>query len=131
MWKFYIIIIFGSLALLMNSCFTSHLASESQIKQSIPQSKFANAESVGMKKDDIIKKYGLPVSTSVEQVNNVTKEELYYIEILGDIQIVTIITLQNGSAIKQKVDQITSNYDERFKKLQKDLKILQTPRLYN
>lgn len=58
-------------------------------------------------------------------------EDLHYVEVLGDIKLFTTITFQNGIAIKQKVDQITSNYDDRLKKLEKDLKILQTPRLYN
>lgn len=119
------------LILLLTSCYTSYLTHEKQNPKQNVQSKFASGESIGMKKEDIIKKFGLPTSTSIEKQKDGTSENMYYIEILDNIQIVTIITLKNGITASQKVDQITSNYDDRFKKLEKDLKILQTPRLYN
>lgn len=131
MRKFYSLVSCGYLIFTLTSCFSSHLTTQNQIRQAIPQSRFADAQSVGMKKEDIIKKYGLPLSTSAEMQKDVGNEDLHYVEVLGDIKLFTTITLQNGIAIKQKVDQITSNYDDRLKKLEKDLKILQTPRLYN
>lgn len=131
MRKFYSLVVFGYLVFTLTSCFSSHLATQNQIKQVIPQSRFADAQSVGMEKDDIIKKFGLPLSTSAEVQKDVRNEDLHYVEVLGDIKLFTTITLQNGIAIKQKVDQITSNYDDRLKKVEKDLKILQTPKLYN
>jgi hypothetical protein len=131
MRKFYSLIVFGYLIFTLSSCFSSHLTTQNQLKQAIPQSQFADAESVGMKKEDIIKKFGLPLSTSVEVQKDVRNEDLHYVEVLGDIKLFTTITLQNGIAVKQKADQITSNYDDQFKKIEKDLKILKTPRLYN
>ncbi|MDR0265108.1 MAG: hypothetical protein LBJ04_17975 [Sphingobacterium sp.] len=119
------------LILLLTSCYSSYLTTEKQNSQKTIQSKFASGESIGMKKEDIIKTFGLPTSTSIEQQKDGKSENLYYIEIIDNIQIVTVLAIKNGITISQKVDQITSNYDDRFKKLEKDLKILQTPRLYN
>ena len=117
------------LILSISSCFPSYLASEKPIN--IPQSKFAAGDAIGMNKNDIIKKFGLPISTSIEKKENIVLEDLYYTELLGDINLVTIIQLENKIAIRQKVEQINSNYDERFKRIERDLKILQTPRIYN
>lgn len=116
---------------LLTSCFSSQLVTEKPINQSTSQSKFASGESVGMHRDDVIKNFGSPISTSIDNQKNGKFEDLHYLELLGDIKLITIITLKDGVVVKQKVDQITSNYDDRLNKIEKNLKILQSPRLYN
>lgn len=90
------------------------------------ESRFLEAKSVGMTKKEIIEKFGMPISTSLKKENDVTIEVLHYLENFGTIRIVTSITLHNGIATKQHVDNITSNYDERFDAIDYDLKILMT-----
>lgn len=117
--------LFFLMLIFLSSCFPSYMSRNSNPNQVI-ESKFVEAKSVGMTKREIIEKFGTPINTSLKKENDITIEELHYLESFGTIRIVTSITLHNGVAIKQDVKNITSNYDERFDAIDYDLKILMT-----
>lgn len=113
------------------SCFPSYMAQKQDSVAITESSKFSNVDVLDWSKDELIQKFGSPLNTGAKKEDGVTIEELYYAEVIQGLAVVTCIVIKDGLVTSKSVSEIHPTNDQRLQEIEKQIKILQTPRLYN
>jgi len=86
-----------------------------QYRTDLPvESQFVNFKSLGISKENLIKKYGNPISTGIFRNDDAISEILYYTENLKDYVITTEFTFTNNKLDSVKILKVEKNYQNQL-----------------